>query len=89
MLNINSFLQACKIAKEKHFDNQEVDLMAYSVPPSSLDDMVSAEFEKKSIIPDPGLTNPKSKIIHLSIPMQDRLETIFAKHKNLFSRSKH
>ena len=44
MLNINSFLQACKVAKEKHFDNQEVYLMAYSVPPTNLDDIVSAEF---------------------------------------------
>ena len=47
MLNINSFLQACKVAKQKHFDNQEVDLIAYSVPPTNLDDIVSAEFKKK------------------------------------------
>ena len=69
MLNINSFLQACKVAKEKYFNSQEVDLINYSVPPTNLDDIVNAEFEKKSIIPDPGLKNPKSKINHLSKPM--------------------
>ena len=45
--------------------------------------------EKKSIIPDSGPKNPKSKINHLSKPMKDHLEGIFEKHKNLFSRSKH
>ena len=30
MLNINSFLQACKVAKEKYFNSQEVDVIAYS-----------------------------------------------------------
>ena len=49
MLNINSFLQACKVAKEKYFDSQEVDLIAYSVPPTNLDDIVNQEFERKNL----------------------------------------
>ena len=46
-MSINSFLQECKAAKEKYFGNQEVDLITYSVQPTNLDDIVSAEFEKK------------------------------------------
>ena len=89
MLNINSFLQASKVAKEKYCNSQEVDVIAYSVPPTNLDEIVNAEIEKKSIIPDPGDKNPKSKISHLSKPMQERREGIFEKHQNLVSRSKH
>ena len=51
--------------------------------------MVSAEFEKKSIIPECGSVNPTTKIDHLSKPLQRRLGQIFEKHTNLFSRSKH
>ena len=87
MTNINSFLQSCKTAKENYFNQKEID--SYSVQPTNLDDMVRAEFEKKSIIPDQGEKNPTTKITHLSKPLQKRLEGIFAKHKNLFSRSKH
>ena len=46
-MSINSFLQECKAAKEKYFEDQEVDLITYSVQPKNLDDMVSAEFENK------------------------------------------
>ena len=64
-------------------------MTSYSVHQTNLDDIVNAEFEKKSFIPDPGSRNPSSKISHLSIPLQKRLEGIFQKHSNLFSRSKH
>ena len=47
MLNINSFLQACNVAKEKYLDNREVDLIAYSVPPTNLD-YYSRSWSKKS-----------------------------------------
>jgi alkaline phosphatase len=87
MTSINSFLQDCKEAKYKHSIHQDV--AAYSVQQTNLDDIVNAEFEKESIIPDPGSRNPSSKISHLSIPLQKRLEGIFKKHPNLFSRSKH
>ena len=75
-MRINLFLQDCKAAKEKYFDRQEVDLNTYSVQPTNLDDIVSAELEKKSFITDSGLTDPKSKIDHLRKPLQSRLEQI-------------
>ena len=68
MTSINSFLQDCKAAKYKHSNHQDV--TSYSVHQTNLDDIVNAEFEKKSIIPDPGSKNPSSKISHLSIPLQ-------------------
>ena len=42
----NYFLQICKVAKEKYFGCQEVFSISYSVQPTHLDDIVSAEFEK-------------------------------------------
>ena len=53
--------------------------------PKKLDDMVSANFEKKSIIPDPWLVNPTSKVDHLSKSLQDRPGTIFRNHSGLFT----
>ena len=82
-------MQECKAVKEKYFQDQQLDLITYAMQPKNLDDMVSAEFEKKSIILDPGLVNPTKKIDHLSKKLQDRLGTIFSKHSGLFSRSKH
>ena len=64
MVNIASFLQTCKEAKKKFYKEQEA--IAYSIQPATLDDMVNNDFEKKSIIPDPGSKNPSSKISHLS-----------------------
>ena len=57
--------------------------------PVSLEDMIEKNFEKKSIIPEAGLKNPTTNLSHLSSEIKQRLESIFAKHKNLFSRSKH
>jgi hypothetical protein len=65
MISINSFLKDCKEAKYKYFSNQDV--AAYSVQTTNLDDIVNAEFEKKSIIPDPDSKNPSSKISHLMV----------------------
>ena len=56
MTSINSCLQDCREAKYKHSIHQDV--AAYSVHQTNLDDIVNAEFEKKSIIPDPGSRNP-------------------------------
>ena len=52
MVNIASFLQTCKQAKKQFYEDQEA--VSYSVQPATLDDMVNNDFEKKSIIPDPG-----------------------------------
>ena len=84
--DIESFLQDCKISKYKSF---EQDFNVYSMQPVSLENMIEQNFEKKSIIPDPGLKNPTSDLSHLSPEIRKRLESIFVTHKNLFSRSKH
>ena len=75
MVNIASFLQTCKEAKKKFYDEQEA--TAYSIQPATIDNMVNNDFEKKSIIPDPGSKNPSSKISHLSENLQTRLKNIF------------
>ena len=85
--NITSFLQECKAAKYLH--SQVQDIEAYSLQPTSTSDMIQAEQERKSIIPDIGLKNPTSDLSHLSPPLQARMQSIIEKHKNLFSRSKH
>ena len=84
--DIESFLQECKISKYKSYQQ---DLNVYSMQPVSLENMIEQNFEKKSIIPDAGLKNPTSNLSHLSPEIKQRLESIFATHKNLFSRSKH
>ena len=86
--NITSFLQECKLAKYKHSNLQE-EINSYSMQPLSLDDMIQANFEKKSIIPEVGPKDPTPDTSHLSPEIQGRLKTIFAKHQKLFSRSKH
>ena len=86
--NITSFLQECKLAKYKHSNLQE-EINSYSMQPLSLDDMIQANFEKKSIIPEVGPKDPTPDISHLSPEIQGRLKIIFAKHQKLFSRSKH
>ena len=85
--HITSFLQECKAAKYLH--SQVQDIEAYSLQPTSTSDMIQAEQERKSIIPDIGLKNPTSDLSHLSPPLQARMQSIIEKHKNLFSRSKH
>ena len=72
-MSINSFLREYKAVKEKYFQDQQLDFITYAMQPKNLDDMVRAEFEKKLIIPDPGLVNPTTKIDHLSKKLQDRL----------------
>ena len=52
MVNIASFLQTCKEAKKQFYEDQEA--VSYSVQHATLDDMINNDFEKKSIIPDPG-----------------------------------
>ena len=38
----------------------------FSVQPTNLDDIVTAEFEKKSIIPDSGLKNAATADIYIA-----------------------
>ena len=57
MEHITTFLQDCKQAKYKHACIENID--AYSITPLTIDDMIKADFEKKSIIPDAGLPIPK------------------------------
>merc|ERR1712074_113440 len=61
----------------------------YSMQPVSLEDMIEQNFEKKSIIPDGGSKHPTKNLSHLSPDIKQQLEALFAKHKNLFSCSKH
>ena len=84
--DITAFLQDCKISKYKYYQQ---DLGVYSMQPVSLEDMIEQNFEKKSIIPDAGLKNPTTNLSHLSPEIKQHLESLFTKHKNLFSRSKH
>ena len=67
--DIESFLQDCKIAKYKSF---EQDFHVYSMQPVSLENMIEQNFEKKSIILDPGLKNPTSNLSHLSPEIRKR-----------------
>ena len=53
--------EECKAVKEKYFQYQQLDFINCVIQPKNLDDTVSAHFEKKSIIPDPGLVNPTVK----------------------------
>ena len=61
------------MAKYKHANFQE-DIHVYSMQPMSIDDMIQANFEKKSIIPEAGIKNPTSDISHLSPEIQERLK---------------
>ena len=88
-ISINSFLQQCKTAKTQYFQDQENTFSTLAVQPVSIDDMVSKEFESKSIIPDAGLQNPKTKLDHLPQNIQDRMKQIFKEYDSLFSKSKH
>ena len=80
MVNIASFLQTCKQAKQIFYKDQEA--TAYSIQPATLDDMVNNDFEKKSIIPDPELRLS-------SIFQKVRLSSIFKKKRGRLSFSIH
>ena len=82
-------MQEYSLAKTNYFQAQEIHSSNISVQPKALDDMIQGEFEKKSIIPDCGMTNPIIKIDHLPKHLHSRLKDIFENYRDLFSRSKH
>ena len=86
MVQINAFMQSCKEAKYS-YHNQTIS--ANSVHQENLDDVVASDFEKRSIIPEEGVSRPSPEISHLSKNLQGRIKDIVNRHEGLFSKNKH
>ena len=86
MVEINAFMQSCKEAKYS-YHNQTI--FANSVHQANLDDIVASDFEKRSIIPEEGVSRPSPEISHLSKNLQEKIKDIVGRHEGLFSKNKH